>query len=62
MVREDKVEDILAFIEDLGFTLLRSIDESLQIKLEKLLVDILTERQQKKVLETLGLSSKNKKL
>lgn len=42
---------MLGFIEELGLVTLRGIDDLLQNRLERLLIEILREKQKKQVLE-----------
>ena len=62
MVEKDRRQDMLNFVNDLGMTKLHGLDDELQIKLEKILMDHLRESYKAAALEDMGLSSQNKKL
>ena len=62
MVEKDKKQDMLSFINDLGMTRLHGLEDDLQIKLEKILIEHLRDAYKQAALEDMNLSSQNKRL
>ena len=62
MVDKDKKQEMLSFIDNLGMTTLQCLEDEMQINLEKILIEHLREAYRQSALETMNLSSSNKKL
>lgn len=63
--KDDKLEQMLGFVSNLGLFQLKDLTEEdyeLHIKLEQLLVDTLREAYEQQTLDSMGLSSTNKRL
>lgn len=61
MATDDSLEQRLAFVDKLGYTTLQMMHDEMLFKLEKLLSEMLLNKQKQSALSNMGLSTQNKK-
>ena len=61
MTSEDTLEQRLAFVDRLGYTTLQTMHDDMLFRLEKLLTEMLLNKQKQSALSNMGLSTQNKK-
>ena len=61
IANDESLEQKLSFIDRLGFTTLNMLHDDMLFRIEKLLTQLLLDKQKQDALDSLGLSTQNKK-